>query len=110
MRGFSIFPDNTVLGQDITTPTTSVTLSTKAVYQTNCDLILETAGTGRVQISYGLEFDPAGQPIQPVNTPNTTLIYNGPIAAGTSGVYAVNNNYRDELVLKSRALLFSMIF
>ena len=48
--------------------------------------------------------------LAPAVVPNTTVVYAGPVNSGTSGMYAVNNDYRDELVLKNRALLFSMIF
>jgi hypothetical protein len=75
---------------------------------TNTNIKLETNGTGKVQITYAMQFDNAG--IAPAAVTDTTVIYAGPVAAGTSGLYTVNDNYRDELVTKGRALLFSMIF
>ena len=108
LRGLSIFPEDNK-GSDIFggTPSQAVTIQAR---DTNSGIRLETNGTGKVEISYALQFNSVDVGIVPAVVTDTTVIYNGPIAAGTSGLYAVNNNYRDELVLKSRALLFSMIF
>lgn len=108
LRGLSIFPEDNK-GSDIFggAPSQAVTIQAR---DTNSGIRLETNGTGKVEISYALQFNSVDVGISPAAVTNTTVIYNGPIAAGTSGLYAVNNNYRDELVLKSRALLFSMIF
>jgi hypothetical protein len=108
LRGLSIFPEDNK-GSDIFggAPSQAVTIQAR---DTNSGIRLETNGTGKVEISYALQFNSVDLGIAPAVVTDTTVIYNGPIAAGTSGLYAVNNNYRDELVLKSRALLFSMIF
>ena len=108
LRGLSIFPEDNK-GSDIFggAPSQAVTIQAR---DTNSGIRLETNGTGKVEISYALQFNSVDIGIAPAIVTNTTVVYNGPIAAGTSGLYAVNNNYRDELVLKSRALLFSMIF
>ena len=108
LRGLSIFPEDNK-GADIFGGPASQAVTIQA-RDTNSGIRLETNGTGKVEISYALQFDPVDLGIAPAVVTDTTVIYNGPIAAGTSGLYAVNNNYRDELVLKSRALLFSMIF
>jgi hypothetical protein len=108
MRGLSIFPEDSK-GSDIFGSFISEAVTIQA-RETNAGIRLETNGTGKVEITYALQFDPVDILTAPAIVPNTTVIYNGPVAAGTSGLYAVNNNYRDELVLKSRALLFSMIF
>jgi hypothetical protein len=69
---------------------------------------LETVGSGTVQFTNAAQFENHGNALA---SPLTgTTIYGGNISAGTSGLYIVNNNYRDELVTKNRALLFSMIF
>jgi len=108
LRGLSIFPEDNK-GSDIFggAPSQAVTIQAR---DTNSGIRLETNGTGKVEISYALQFNSVDLGIAPAVVTDTTVVYNGPIAAGTSGLYAVNNNYRDELVLKSRALLFSMIF
>ena len=108
IRGLSIFPEDNK-GSDIFGSPISEAVTIQAT-DTNSGIRLETNGTGKVQISYALQFDSVDIGIAPAAVTDTTVVYNGPIAAGTSGLYAVNNNYRDELVLKSRALLFSMIF
>lgn len=108
IRGLSIFPEDDK-GSDIYGSPISEAVTIQAT-DTNSGIRLETNGTGKVQISYALQFNSVDVGIAPAAVTDTTVVYNGPIAAGTSGLYAVNNNYRDELVLKSRALLFSMIF
>jgi hypothetical protein len=108
LRGLSIFPEDNK-GADIFGGSISQAVTIQA-RDTNSGIRLETNGTGKVEISYALQFNSVDSGIAPAVVTDTTVIYNGPIAAGTSGLYAVNNNYRDELVLKSRALLFSMIF
>ncbi len=79
---------------------------------TDANIKLETNGTGKVQITYAIQYDNLNyygiEP--PAVVSNSTLIYGGPIAAGTSGLYAVNTSYRDEIITKGRALLFSMLF
>jgi hypothetical protein len=75
---------------------------------TNANIKLETNGTGKVVITYALQME--NNNITPAAVPNTTLVYAGPVAGGTSGLYTINNNYVDELVLRNRALLLSMIF
>jgi len=108
LRGLS-FISGDPQGEDITSlpGPASVTISATAL---DSNLILETTGTGKVQISYALQFDPVNVDNVPAIVTDTTVLYNGPIRAGTSGLYAVNNNYRDEIVLRNRAILFSMIF
>jgi hypothetical protein len=108
LRGLAIFPEDSK-GSDIFGSPISEAITIQAT-ETNSGIRLETNGTGKVQITYALQFDSVDLQVAPAVVPDTTVIYNGPVAAGTSGLYAVNNNYRDELVLKSRALLFSMIF
>lgn len=108
LRGLSIFPEDNK-GSDIFGGAISQAVTIQA-RDTNSGIRLETNGTGKVEVTYALQFDPVDVGIAPAPVNNTTVIYNGPVAAGTSGLYAVNNNYRDELVLKSRALLFGMIF
>jgi hypothetical protein len=114
LRGLSIFPEDNK-GNDIFSGATgdNTPISQAITIQardTNSGIRLETNGTGKVEISYALQFNSVDVGIAPAGVLGTTVIYNGPVSAGTSGLYAVNNNYRDELVLKSRALLFSMIF
>jgi hypothetical protein len=106
MRGISIFPEDNK-GNDIFGSPISEAVTIQAT-DTNSNIKLETTGTGKVQITYAMQFDNSG--IAPAAVTDTTVVYAGPVASGTSGLYTVNDNYRDELVTKSRALLFSMIF
>jgi hypothetical protein len=106
VRGLSIiWEDNK--GSDIGGFPASDAITLQAT-NTNTNIKLETNGTGKVQITYAMQFDNSG--IAPAAVTDTTVVYAGPDAAGTSGLYTVNDNYRDELVTKGRALLFSMIF
>ena len=108
MRGLSIFPEDPRRNDIFALPLPDG-IRIQAT-NTNGNLILETNGTGKVEITYALQFDSVDIGVAPAVVTDTTVLYNGPIASGTSGLYAVNNNYRGELVLKNRALLFSMIF
>jgi hypothetical protein len=75
---------------------------------TNANIKLETNGTGKVVITYALQME--NNNVTPAAVPNTTLVYAGPVAGGTSGLYTINDSYVDELVSRNRSLLFSMIF
>jgi hypothetical protein len=75
---------------------------------TNANIKLETNGTGKVVITYALQME--NNNVTPAAVPDTTLVYAGSVAGGTSGLYTINNGYVDELVLRNRSLLFSMIF
>jgi hypothetical protein len=106
VRGLSIIWEDRK-GSDIGGFPASDAITLQAT-NTNTNIKLETNGTGKVQITYAMQFDNAG--VAPAAVTNTTVTYAGPVLAGTSGLYIVNDNYRDELVTKGRALLFSMIF
>jgi hypothetical protein len=108
LRGLAIFPEDNK-GTDIFGGTISEAITIQA-FETNSGIRLETNGTGKVEITYAMQFDPVDVGLAPAVVTDTTVVYNGPIAGGTSGLYVVNNNYRDEFVLRNRALLFSMIF
>ena len=75
---------------------------------TNANIKLETNGTGKVQITYAVQLDNHGA--TPASVADASLIYGGSVGAGTTGIYFTNTSKNDELVSKSRALLFSMIF
>lgn len=75
---------------------------------TNANIKLETNGTGKVVVTYALQLE--NNNITPAPVTGTTLVYAGSVAGGTSGLYTINNSYTDELVLRNRALLLSMIF
>jgi hypothetical protein len=75
---------------------------------TNANIKLETNGTGKVVITYALQME--NNNVTPAAVPNTTLVYAGPVAGGSTGLYTINNSYVDELISRNRSLLFSMIF
>jgi hypothetical protein len=80
---------------------------------TNANIKLETTGSGKVEITYALQLDNLG--VSPsINSGNlrsdASALYGGPVGAGTTGIYSLNQDYRDELVNKNRAILFSMLF
>lgn len=106
MRGLTIFPEDPD-GPDILASPYSQAVTIQAT-NTNTNIRLETNGTGKVEITYAMQFNPVA--VAPAAVSNTSVMYAGSVGGGTSGLYAVNTNYRDELVLKNRALLFSMIF
>ena len=75
---------------------------------TNGNIKLETNGTGKVQITYALQLDNPGT--TPAAVTNASLVYGGTVGAGSTGVYFRNTVKNDELISKSKALVFSMIF
>jgi hypothetical protein len=75
---------------------------------TNGNIKLETNGTGKVQITYALQLDNPGT--TPAAVTNASLVYGGSVGAGSTGVYFRNTVKNDELISKSKALVFSMIF
>ena len=75
---------------------------------TNANIKLETNGTGKVQITYAVQLDNHGA--TPASVAGASLLYGSTVGPGTTGVYFTNSSKNDELVSKSRALLFSMIF
>jgi hypothetical protein len=75
---------------------------------TNGNIKLETNGTGKVQITYALQLDNSGA--TPAAVSNASLVYGGSVGTGSTGVYFRNTANNDELISKSKALVFSMIF
>jgi hypothetical protein len=75
---------------------------------TNGNIKLETNGTGKVEITYALQLDNPG--VTPAAVNNASLMYGGTVGAGSTGVYFRNTSKNDELISKSKALVFSMIF
>jgi len=75
---------------------------------TNGNIKLETNGTGKVQITYALQLDNLGT--TPAAVTNASLVYGGSVGTGSTGVYFRNTANNDELISKSKALVFSMIF
>ena len=75
---------------------------------TNGNIKLETNGTGKVQITYALQLDNPGT--TPAAVANASLVYGGTVGAGSTGVFFRNTVKNDELISKSKALVFSMIF
>lgn len=75
---------------------------------TSGNLKLETNGTGKVQITYALQLDNPG--VTPAAVTNSSLLYGGATSTGKTGVYFRNTSDTGELISKSKALVFSMIF
>lgn len=85
----------------------------------SANIKLETNGTGKVEITYGIQLDsvyagvwgrPGYDQVAPASVSEATVLYGGAPESGTTGVYFVNDDHRGELVSKKRALLFSMLF
>lgn len=101
VAGLSIF-------SELSTPNGTTDASVIQATNTNGNIKLETNGSGKVQISYAMQFDQIG--LTPASVTGASLLYGGSVNAGTTGLYVVNTAKTDELVSKNRALLFSMIF
>lgn len=75
---------------------------------TNANIKLETNGTGKVEITYAGQFNNIGT--TPASVANASLVYGGSVSVGTTGLYFTNTTTSGELISKSKALVFSMIF
>ena len=75
---------------------------------TNANIKLETNGTGKVEIGYAVQYNNPGT--TPASVLNSSLLYGGNVGTGTTGLYFTNPTKTDELISKSKALVFSMIF
>ncbi len=75
---------------------------------TNANIKLETNGTGKVEITYAGQFNSIGT--TPASVANASLMYGGTVSVGTTGLYFTNTTTSGELISKSKALVFSMIF
>jgi hypothetical protein len=76
--------------------------------ETNVNIILRTAGTGRLQTNYAVQIDNIGSTPSPVT--GSALVYSSGPSVGTTGLFYVNADKSGELISKNKALLFSMIF
>lgn len=89
--------------------------STIETISSNEDLVLKSSGTGSIRIDDTLHLnrvpsddDPSLLPLNPLDG---TKIYVADEYTGKSGIFFANDqDNRDELVSKNRALLFSMLF
>ena len=75
---------------------------------TNANIKLETNGTGKVEVTYAGQFNNIGT--TPASVANASLVYGGTVSVGTTGLYFTNTTTSGELISKSKALVFSMIF
>ena len=81
----------------------------------NDDLVLSSSGIGSVKIKDTLEITKTPGDDDILLDPNPPLegikLYSKSQGTGKTGLYFVNeNNYQDEVISKSRALLYSMLF
>ncbi len=74
---------------------------------TNEDIQLIPNGTGRVTVSSALKLNDQSTPSSAVGA---TLVYADTSAAGGTGVFFVDGSTSDELVSKSRAVAYGIIF
>jgi hypothetical protein len=90
-----------VYGIRISNSTISSTIS-------NTDLVLDSPGSGSVQINDNLKL-PYITP-DPSSDANNVKIFAKAPDVGQSGIYFVNTQYNDELISKRKALAFSILF
>jgi hypothetical protein len=75
---------------------------------TDEDLTISTTGAGELLVNPVIAL--TEQTVDPTPTTTETRIYAKDPAGGGSGVFIANQNTTDELVTKSKAIVFSMIF
>ena len=76
--------------------------------QSNEDIQLVPNGTGRVTIASALKLNDLAS--APASATGATLLYADTAAGGGSGVYFVDGSTSDELVSKSKAIVYGLIF
>jgi hypothetical protein len=75
---------------------------------TNANIKLETNGTGKVEVTYAVQYNNSG--LTPASVFNSSLLYGGSIGPGDTGLHFTNTFKTDEVISKNKALVFSMIF
>jgi hypothetical protein len=76
--------------------------------ETNLNIVVRTAGTGKLQTNYAFQIDNIGS--IPTAPSGSAVVYSSGPSVGTTGLFYVNSNKSGELISKNKALLFSMIF
>jgi hypothetical protein len=97
------FADRAII-QDLTFENNEINTGT----ETNLNIVLRTAGTGKLQTNYAFQIDNIGSVPSPVV--GSAVVYSSVPSAGATGLFYVNAEKSDELISKNKALLFSMIF
>ena len=75
----------------------------------NANIKLETNGTGKVEFTYGIQLNSIGSGT-PASVSNSTIMYGKSPSTGNTGLFFVHDNEDGELISKSKALVFSMLF
>ena len=78
------------------------------ISSTNEDIQLIPSGTGSVTIEGTLKLNDQGS--TPSAKTGSTLLYGGTAAGGGTGVFFVDGSTNDELVSKSKAIVYGLIF
>lgn len=87
----------------------NIRLNNNTITNTSGNNLVVTATNNNVQITGVVNLDNYGSSVSA--TAGTSKIYSkSSLGAGNSGIYFANTSKSDELVSKSRALLFSMLF
>jgi hypothetical protein len=76
--------------------------------QSNEDIQLVPNGTGRVTIASALKLNDLAS--APASTSGATLLYADTASGGGTGVFFVDGSTSDELVSKSKAIVYGLIF
>ena len=76
--------------------------------QSNEDIQLVPNGTGRVTVASALKLNDLAS--APASATGATLLYADTAAGGGTGVYFVDGSTSDELVSKSKAIVYGLIF
>ena len=74
----------------------------------NVDIQLVPNGTGKVTIASALKLN--DQAVAPSSTSGATLLYADTASGGGTGVFFVDGSTSDELVSKSKAIVYGLIF
>ena len=74
----------------------------------NEDIQLVPSGTGKVTVASALKLN--DQSVVPSSVSGATLLYADTAAGGGTGVYFVDGSSSDELVSKSKAIVYGLIF
>lgn len=74
----------------------------------NGDVVIDADGTGKVKINHELSLE--DQTTDPAPITGYNQLYAKAVSTGGTGLYVSNNDAQDELVSRSQALAFALIF
>jgi len=103
---FSIFRESATFEEDDPFKADAMVIQATS---SSANIKLETNGTGKVEVTYGIQLDHSGA--VPGYVDDAVILHSNSASTGDTGLYYVHSETRNgELISKNRALVFSMLF